>query len=139
MSFLLDTCFLSEFVKKYPDPKVVAWSGQQPESAFHISVLTLGELQQGITQMVASKRKTALEKWFGGELLSRFEGRVLPITDVVAVTWGEIQGEARLKGKPLSAVDSLLAATALIYDLTLVTRNVVDMQGSGARLINPWK
>ena len=139
MSFLLDTCYLSEFVKDRPDPKVVAWSQNQPENLLHMSVLTLGEIRQGIIRLVPSKRKTALEKWLDQELMPRFAGRILPVTDAVALTWGKIQGETRLRGKPLAVIDGLIAATALTHDLTLITRNVADMRESGAAIFNPWE
>ena len=139
MSFLLDTCYLSEFIKKQPSQKVVYWSEQQQEHTLYISVLTLGEIQQGITQMIRSKRKTALEKWLDEALLPRFEGRILDISRDVAITWGQVQGEARRQGRPLAVIDSLIAATALTHNLTIATRNVANMQGSGVKLVNPWE
>ena len=139
MSFLLDTCYLSEFIKKQPSQKVVYWSEQQQEHTLYISVLTLGEIQQGITQMIRSKRKTALEKWLDEALLPRFEGRILDISRDVAITWGQVQGEARRQGGPLAVIDSLIAATALTHNLTIATRNVANMQGSGVTLVNPWE
>lgn len=139
MSFLLDTCYLSEFIKKQPSQKVVYWSEQQQEHTLYISVLTLGEIQQGITQMIRSKRKTALEKWLDEALLPRFEGRILDISRDVAITWGQVQGEARRQGGPLAMIDSLIAATALTHNLTIATRNVANMQGSGVKSVNPWE
>jgi predicted nucleic acid-binding protein len=139
VSFLLDTCYLSEFIKKQPSQKVVYWSEQQQEHTLYISVLTLGEIQQGITQMIRSKRKTALEKWLDEALLPRFEGRILDISRDVAITWGQVQGEARRQGRPLAVIDSLIAATALTHNLTIATRNVANMQGSGVKLVNPWE
>ena len=139
MSFLLDTCYLSEFIKKQPSQKVVYWSEQQQEHTLYISVLTLGEIQQGITQMIRSKRKTALEKWLDEALLPRFEGRILDISRDVAITWGQVQGEARRQGGPLAVIDSLIAATALTQNLTIATQNVANMQGSGVTLVNPWE
>ena len=139
MSFLLDTCYLYEFIKKQPSQKVVYWSEQQQEHTLYISVLTLGEIQQGITQMIRSKRKTALEKWLDEALLPRFEGRILDISRDVAITWGQVQGEARRQGGPLAVIDSLIAATALTHNLTIATQNVANMQGSGVTLVNPWE
>ena len=139
MSFLLDTCYLSEFVKEQPGQKVVEWSEKQQENDLYISVLTPGELQQGITQMVRSRKKTALERWFDEALMPRFAGRILDITGNVAITWGKIQGEARRRGKPLPVIDSLIAATAMAHNLAVVTRNVADMQAGGARVVNPWE
>ncbi len=139
MSFLLDTCFLSEFVKEQPNQQVIAWADQQLEDALYISALTLGEIQQGIVQMTRSKRRTALETWLEAELIPRFTGRTLEVTREIALAWGKIQGEAKRRGRPLSVIDGLIAATALVYHLTVVTRNIADMQVSGVELINPWE
>lgn len=89
--------------------------------------------------MIRSKRKTALEKWLDEALLPRFEGRILDISRDVAITWGQVQGEARRQGRPLAVIDSLIAATALTHNLTIATRNVANMQGSGVKLVNPWE
>ena len=139
MSFLLDTCFLSEFVKEQPNQQVIAWTDQQPEDALYISALTLGEIQQGIVQMTRSKRRTTLETWLEVELMPRFTGRTLEVTREIALAWGKIQGEAKRRGRPLSVIDGLIAATALVHHLTVVTRNVADMQVNGVELINPWE
>ena len=138
MSFLPDTCFFSEFTKASPNAQVVAWSDRQPESTLYLSVLTLGELQQGISQMDPSPRRQELEDWLHQELIPRFSGRLLEITPEVALAWGRIQGEARRRGKPRSVMDSLIAATAKVHGLAVVTRDVDNMQGMGVELVNPW-
>lgn len=139
MSFLPDTCFFSEFTKVRPHPQVVAWSDRQPESTLYLSVLTLGELQQGISQMVPSPRQQELEEWLHGELIPRFSGRILEITREVALVWGQLQGEARRRGKPRSVLDSLIAATAKVHGLAVVTRDIDNMQEMGVELVNPWE
>ena len=139
MSFLPDTCFFSEFTKTRPHPRVIAWADRQPESTLYLSVLTLGELQQGISQMVPSPRQQELEEWLHGELIPRFSGRILEITREVALVWGQLQGEARRRGQPRSVLDSLIAATAKVHGLAVVTRNLDNMQGMDVELINPWE
>lgn len=138
MRFLPDTCFFSEFTKARPSAQVVAWSDRQPESSLYLSVLTLGELQQGIPQMAPSPRRQELEDWLHQGLIPRFSGRILDITHEVALAWGSIQGEARRGGKPRSVLDSLIAATAKVHRLAVVTRDVGHMQGMGVELVNPW-
>ena len=139
MNFLPDTCFFSEFTKVRPNPQVVAWSDRQPESTLYLSVLTLGELQQGISQMDPSPRQQELEGWLHRELIPRFSGRILEITREVALAWGQLQGEARRHGKPRSVLDSLIAVTAKVHGLAVVTRDVDNMQGMGVELVNPWE
>ncbi len=138
MKYLLDTCFLSEFVKKNPPRTVVDWGATQNEDDLHVSVLTLGEIQKGVSSLPVSRRRAELQRWLDYDLQERFHDRTLAVTAQVARRWGKIQGEARLRGRSLPVVDSLLAATALEHDLTLVTNNVDDMRDTGVRLCNPW-
>ena len=139
MNFLADTCFFSEFTKAHPNAQVVAWADRQPESAIYLSILTLGELRQGIFQMDPSPRQQELEGWLQGELIRRFSGRILKVTGQVALARGRLQGEARRRGRPGSVVDSLIAATAKVHGMAVVTRDVRGMQGMGVELVNPWE
>ncbi len=108
------------------------------EHHLYISVLTLGEIQKGISRLVSSKRKHSLQSWLNEDLRNRFENRVLEITPEIALVWGEIQGKAENEGAPLPVIDALLAATALIHEMTIVTRNQKDMRRSGVKILNPW-
>lgn len=138
MTFLLDTCVVSEMVKARPDPKVVRWIDSVEEGKLFLSVLTLGELEKGIVKLQDPTRKAVLRQWLEHDLKERFAGRVLPIDTAVAITWGEMQGGAERNGGKLPVIDSLLAATAETNGLTLATRNVVDFERCGARVFNPW-
>ena len=134
MSYLVDTNVLSELRRKQPQPAVVAWFAQRPRQTLYLSVLTLGEIRKGIERLEAARQQPLLD-WLEVELTKYFLGRLLAVDAHTADRWGRLLGSA---GRPLPAVDSLLAATALQHDLTLVTRNTADFAGTGVRLINPW-
>ena len=134
MSYLVDTNALSELRRKQPQPEVVAWFTERPRQTLYLSVLTLGEIRKGIERLDAARQQPLLD-WLEVELPNYFLGRLLAIDAHTADRWGRLLASA---GRPLTAVDSLLAATALQHDLTLVTRNTAVFAGTGARLINPW-
>ncbi|WP_369601101.1 type II toxin-antitoxin system VapC family toxin [Hahella sp. SMD15-11] len=136
MSYLIDTNVLSELRRKEPNPGVVAWFEERPATILYVSVLTLGEIRKGIKALGKSQRKLKLLDWLETELPAFFAGRILPINDEVADRWGRLLASA---GRPLPAIDSLLAATALTYGLALVTRNVDDFPHPGLEIINPWE
>lgn len=139
MTYLLDTALLSELVKRQPDPGVTAWIDRCDEGSLFVSVLTLGELRKGVSKLQDSERKAALQSWIMHDLTERFAGRILAVDAAVAMTWGAAQGEAERRGARLPVVDGLIAATALVHGLTVVTRNVGDMERCGAPVINPWQ
>ena len=135
MSYLVDTNVLSELRRRDPDPNVVRWLDGRPATTLYLSVLTLGELRKGIEALPEGARKRRLLDWLEVELPGFFAGRVLPIDSRVADRWGHLLAQC---GRPLPAIDSLLAATALIHGLALVTRNVRDFQYQGLVVIDPW-
>ncbi len=139
MRYLLDTCVISELAKRAPNKKVIAWVTQHHEEDFCLSALTFGELHKGISKLSPSKRKESLQQWLESELKERFENRIIDIDLKVAKVWGEIQGQAAQKGRPLPAIDSLIAATGLAHDFIVVTSNISDMKESGVSLFNPWE
>ena len=138
MKYLLDTCIISELSKKTPNNKVIRWIKDKHETDLFMSVLTLGEIQKGITKLEDSKKKRELVKWIESDLPQRFEKRILPVTDYVSRKWGEIQGLAEQQGNEMPVIDSLIAATGLTYNLEVITRNTEDMKASGVQLFNPW-
>ena len=135
MSYLLDTNVLSELRRKTPNPAVSAWFATRPATSLFLSVLTLGELRKGIDGVKDAARRLALSDWLQTEMSVFFMGRVLSIDEQVADRWGQLVAAAR---RPLPAVDSLLAATALVHGLSMVTRNAKDFEGQGLEVINPW-
>lgn len=138
MSFLLDTCILSEMIKFRPESKVSDWFISQQPDSLYVSALTLGELQKGIVKLETSTRKTYLEEYLKTEIIDGFKGRILNVDSAVALGWGGLVAKAEKSGKPMPYIDSLIAATALQHQLTLVTRNTKDMETSGVKLLNPW-
>lgn len=139
MSFLLDTCVVSELAKSSVDAKVRAWADSKTELDFYISALTLGELQKGALRLPDGRKKSELLVWLHHDLIERFSSRVLPLDQQVALHWGEMLAKLEKQGKPMPTVDSLIAATALHHQLTVVTRNTRDMESSGVALFNPWQ
>ncbi|MEW5983138.1 MAG: type II toxin-antitoxin system VapC family toxin [Acidobacteriota bacterium] len=139
MKYLLDTCLISELVKPRPSPRVSAWLAEQREDDLYLSVLTLGEIQKGITPLPDSRRKARLQAWLDGDLTNRFRGRIVAITDNVALIWGQISGQAVRRGEPLSVIDALIAASALAIDAVVVTRDESGARAAGARTVNPWE
>jgi toxin FitB len=137
--FLLDTNCISELVRSNPEPRVLQWMDAADESLLYLSVLTLGEIRKGLAMLPQSKRRTQLETWLELELRVRFSGRILPIDASIADRWGLLAADAKRKGKALSAIDGLLAATALQHNLTLVSRNLSDFANTPAPLLNPWE
>ena len=139
MSYLLDTCIISELVRPSPDNSVLRWIDSRNEFDLYLSVLTLGEIQKGIAKLSSGKKKSLLAAWLKDELVVRFEERIIPVNSGVAMMWGTMLGKAEKNGQPLSAIDALIAATAKMYDLVVVTRNVRDMEASGVDILNPWE
>jgi len=136
--FLLDTNVISELIKPKPEPKVTAWVEGTDEQLLYLSVLTIGEIRKGITAVSAPARRVKLEAWLERDLILRFAGRILPVTETVADRWGLLSGRALLSGHPLAVIDGLLAATALEHNLTLVTRNLKDVSTTGVQTFSPW-
>ena len=136
--FLLDTNVVSELVRPRPDTRVTDWMNSADEELLFLSVLTLGEVRKGITTVTDPARRGRLETWLTSGLIARFEGRILGIDQTIADRWGQISGSLALRGTPLAVIDGLLSATALHYNLTLVTRNTRDVALTGAAVFDPW-
>ena len=139
MKYLIDTCVISELIKKKPNENVINWITGNDEQDLFLSTLTFGEIYKGIGKISNISKKTTFSQWIEHDLKERFKNRILAIDINVAKMWGKIQGSAELEGKPMPAIDSLIAATGLAYNLTVVTRNISDMQQSKVVLLNPWK
>jgi predicted nucleic acid-binding protein len=137
--FLLDTNCISEVVRSRPEPRVLKWMEAADESLLYLSVLTLGEIRKGVAGLPQGSRRTQLESWLELDLQARFAGRILPIDASIADRWGLLAAEAKRKGRALSAIDGLLAATTLHHNLTIVSRNVADFAPTHATVLNPWE
>lgn len=134
MSYLLDTNVVSETRRRTPDAGVIAWLGAVGQEQLFVSVLTLGELANGVARYRRRDARAAesLAHWLQGiELL--FADRVLPIDAATAMTWGEMGAD---RSRPV--IDTLLAATAQVHGLTLVTRNLKDVADLAVPVLDPW-
>jgi predicted nucleic acid-binding protein len=136
--FLLDTNCISELVRNRPERRVLQWIEAVDESVLYLSVLTLGEIRKGVAGLPLSKRRTRLETWLEVDLQARFSGRILPIDARVANRWGLLAAQARGRGVALPVIDGLLAATAVHYDLTVVSRNASNFASAQVPVVNPW-
>ena len=136
MRYLLDTNFISELRKgDRANRGVQAWAMSNDPSLSALSVVTIAEIRKGIEnkRRTDTRQADVIEGWLE-TILIKFAANILPVTIEIADQWGRLLAGGRL---PIN--DSLLAATALEHGLTVVTRNVVDFEGSGARFHNPWK
>ena len=138
MKFLLDTCVVSEFTKITPNPKVIEWLRHCDQSALYLSSITVGELSKGIAKLDEGKRKLELSKWLNDDLRVRFSDRIISLDVDVMMGWGIICGSLERLGISTPVMDSLIAASAIAYDLILVTNNVNDFKNMNVRLHNPW-
>lgn len=135
MTYLLDTNLLTETRKRQPAVGVAEWIAATPPDRMHISVLTLGEIEQGIARIRSrgdQNQAAALERWLT-EIQAGFEDRILPVSLPVATTWGR-----QPQKQPLPPIGALIAATARVHGLTVVTRNVMDFEPAGVPVLNPF-
>ena len=137
MNFLLDTCVISELIKPAPNKNAVQWISGIEENRYYLSILTLGEIEKGITKLPDSFRKKQLSDWLENHLVVRFEKRILDISLSISREWGRMLGEVEKIGKPIPAVDGLIAA-ASVHKLTLVTRNISDFEDTKVNILNIW-
>lgn len=138
MKLLLDTNVLSEVTKPRPENRVLAWLDEIDEDRSFISVVSLAEIRRGVALMDSGRRRDALADWLANDLPQRFEQRVLAVDEDVAFAWGDLMGDAKRRGRGMSSMDGLIAATAMSHGLTLATRNIKDFTGCGVELIDPW-
>ena len=138
MNYLLDTNVISEWQKPQPAPRVVDWLTEVDEDRVYLSVVTLAELRLGVDLMAEGRKKSRLDAWLRADLPLRFEERILAIDGAIADAWGAIVARQRRAGRPMSPMDGLLAATAEVHGLILVTRNTPDFRDVGITLLNPW-
>ncbi len=139
MKYLLDTCVVSELVRPVPIKALVDWISIQPEERLFMSVLTLGELRKGIDRLPEGIKRARLENWLDSDLRLRFAGRWMPVDEEVSERWGLIAANSEGQGRGLPVIDGLIAATALVHGMTVVTRNVADLHCTGVPILNPWQ
>lgn len=138
MNYLLDTCVLSEFTRRKPEEKVIRWMDSMEEEKLYLSAITIGEIQRGVEKLPETQRKTELLSWLNNSLINRFVNRILPLDAQTMLVWGSLSAKMEKSGKPMSLMDSLIAAVALQNNLIIVTRNTADFTPCGVQVLNPW-
>lgn len=136
--FLLDTNILSELRRPKPEPKVIAFIATQPLERLFVSIVTLAEIRFGIELLDDAARRAQLQDWLIHRVRPMFEQRALPITEDVMFKWRLLVEEGRKAGHTFSQPDLIIAATALIHDLTVVSRDIADYKKAGVPVLNPW-
>lgn len=136
--FLLDTCAISEAVCRNPDRGFTAWLRDADAARIYLSVISLGEIRKGIDLLADRHKKAALEVWLTSDLMARFAGRILTFDSSVADRWWRLIAGSAKRGRTVPAIDSLLAATAIHHNLSVVTRNERDFAFTDVSLTNPW-
>ena len=138
MRLLIDTNVLSEVTKPAPEQRVLDWLDGLDEDRAFISVVSIAEIRRGVALMDTGRKRDALDEWLSLDLPQRFDQRVLPVDEQVAVAWGDLMALAKRRGRGLASMDGLIGATAITHDLTLATRNRKDFEGLGVELLDPW-
>jgi toxin FitB len=139
MSYLLDTNAISEWIKPRPDPGIVEWLDEVDEDRTYLSVITLGEIRKGVDRLAGGRRRDRLEQWLTSGLPDRFGERMLPVNVAIANEWGRVLAHTAKAGTSTDGIDALIAATAKVHGLHVVTRNVAHFQYFGVGVISPWR
>jgi len=134
MTYLVDANVLSEPTKPAPDPRVIAWL-RTHERDLAVDPIILGEMRFGILLLPKGKKRTALERWFDAGVQRL---RCLPWEADTGLKWAELLARLRTTGKAMPIKDSLIAATALVHDLIVATRNHSDFEKAGVRMVDPF-
>lgn len=139
MSYLLDTCVISELVKRKPNTQLRTWFNQQKQSQLFLSAITISEIKKGIYKIkpTQSERALKLQNWLNTVEIN-FSQRILPMTDEALECWAMLSASAENQGNTVAVMDGLIGATAHYYDLILVTRNVTDFKDLPIKIINPF-
>ena len=137
--YLLDTNIISNVTKPLTSEPLLAWMADQIDNDLFIASLTIAEICRGVLEKPAGRKRERLEAWFSGPdgPLALFAGRVLPFDEQVALTWARLMAEGTAKGKPRSALDTIVAATAVAHDCIVVTDNERDF--ADVEVLNPMR
>jgi toxin FitB len=135
VNYLLDTCVLSEVMRRAPDSGVLDWLNSTPEETKFVSVISLAEIKFGILSAPAGQKKDRLEAWFVNLLRPSLSDRVVALDESVSMRWAALRSERR----SAPVLDAQIAASAIEHSMTLVTRNVRDFAFAGLKVFNPWE
>ena len=137
MRYLLDTNIISAVIKPAPSVALLDWMADQPDHDLHISALTVAEIHRGVLELPEGKRRREFEAWFSGPEgpQALFAGRILPFDEKAALIWARLMADGKARGRPRSALDTIIAAIAEANGCIVVTDNEKDFEG--IRVINP--
>jgi predicted nucleic acid-binding protein len=137
MRFLLDTNIISNVTRPSPSPALLAWMADQTDDDLYISSLTVAEIRRGVLEKPAGRRRRELEAWFAGPEgpQALFAGRVLAFDEKAALAWAQLMANGSARGRPRSALDTIIAAIAETNDCVVVSDNEKDFEG--VRVVNP--
>ena len=138
MRWLLDTNVVSETGRLRPDRTVLTWFSRQPDELVAISMVTLAELRVGAAIHVDRQRRTELADWLDTIVMPWLGEHTLPVTLEILMDWLDIGRKLSAKGMTRKPADLLIAATARVHDLVVVSRNVRDFTGTGVVVYDPW-
>lgn len=139
MAYLLDTNVIAESGRAKCDARVAAWMQTVSPDQFYLSAITVGEIVRGLEIMKDIAARRRLTGWWYAQVLPAFEGRVLPVDEAVAERWGQLKAHAKKQGFAIADLDGLIAATAVVHSLAVVTRNKKDFGRTGVMVIDPWQ
>lgn len=139
MRFLLDTNIISNVIKPRPSETLLSWMGDQIDQDLAIASLTVAEIRRGILDLPAGKRRNELDAWFVGPQgpQSLFAGRVLPFDENASLLWAKLMADGKARGRPRSALDTIIAAVAQANGCVVVTANEKDFEG--VEILNPMR
>ncbi len=137
--YLLDTNIISNVTKPAPSQSLLTWMGAQADEDLFIASLTLAEIRRGVLEKPAGRQRDRLEAWFSGPEgpAALFAGRILPFDEPAALAWARRMAEGTARGRPRSALDTIIAAIAEANDCVVVTDNHKDF--AGIEVINPMR
>ena len=139
MRYLLDTNILSNVTKPVPSEPLLAWMSEQTDADLFIASLTLAEIRRGILEKPAGRKRDQLEVWFAGAEgpQALFAGRILAFDEKAGLIWGRLMAGGKVRGRPRSGLDAIIAAVAEANDCVVVTDNEKDFEG--VEIVNPLR
>jgi len=137
--YLLDTNIISNVVKPKPSQTLLKWMAEQADDDLFIASLTIAEIRRGILQQPQGQKREALDAWFSGPEgpQALFAGRILPFDENAGMLWAQLMAEGKLRGRPRSALDMIVASVALANGCIIVTQNERDF--AGLEILNPMR
>ena len=137
--YLLDTNIISNVTKPEPSAALITWMEARADEELFVSALTVGEIQRGVLEKPAGKKRQTLQSWFSGPTgpQALFAGRVLPFDENAGIIWARLRADGTAKGRPRSALDMIIAAVAEANECVVVTDNEKDF--AGLKILNPLR